>query len=149
VEKFERREAWEFIGLDDDGPETADNPIWKGRRGVGYKPVSKGRQVRVHIAGDGSAGDPYVLEVVTPGRWPNLAEIRGALVAFTLQGALFTFAFPYLSAIPFTEPPAVLLLQVSGLPGTEAEQRLKLTGGVQVSGATGGLAPPPPPRRLK
>lgn len=122
-------------------PASLEHPAWRSCRDKPrqFRPVEPGRRhVVAWVGGSGSAVEPWVVELSTAGRWPNLAELRGALRALTGEGAVFEFGFPFLSAAAFTDIPPILMVQVAALPGSPAESRLKLTGGVP-------LTPPTPP----
>lgn len=127
-------EAWELLEHSDAKPRTWAHPAWRECGGRFSHYVVEDDELEVFVGGDGSAPTPWLLEVSASNRWPTLEELRAPMLAFCTPGASFIFLAPFLTAVPFTEIPPVLMVQVTAVAGTEAERRLVLSGGLQYQG---------------
>lgn len=123
-------DGWDLVpGAPGVAPMTGAHPVWQSSLGRSHY-VAKNGGVVAWVAGDGTARRPWIIEVFTEGRWPTLEEIRAPMLAFTTPGATFVFLAPFLCALPFTDYPPILLVQTTAAPGSEAEKRLTLSGGL-------------------
>lgn len=107
-------------------PRTEGYPGWRAPEPRHYR--TEDGAVDLWVGGSGSFREPFVLELSAEGRYPTVEEIRSAALAFTLPGAVFGLAGAYLVALPQEEIPPVLLVQIAGTQGSEAETRLRLSG---------------------